>query len=231
MSTDLPPGPPPDASLLTRISLGFQALKKAGENPANPDYARLLHLSFDEDTYAKRAEMLRQTPRGRKLLEERKTVPGEGLSLEDLSNMPEGTLGHAFASYFEDNGIEPFSYEYPVLSDGEFLYKRYRETHDIHHILTGYGIDPLGEIELQAYYWSNLGLRHAAIISLVSLPYAIVQDGIGGLETYVKRIRAAFRRGKASPNILAIEFEGLWETPVSELSQRFCAPTEEAEAA
>lgn len=215
---------PPNASVFTRVRLGLTALNKAKDDPGNPDHARLLHMSFDEDTYANLAKVLRETPEGCQLLDERKTIPGEGIDLEWLSSLPEGTLGHQFARYFIDNGIEPFSFEYPLRNDADFLNKRYRETHDIHHIVTGYGIDEIGEVELQAFYYSNLGLRHAGLIAMVSVPYVLAKSGLRNAWKLIGRLRAAYRRGKDSRDLLSVNFDEMWEQPVAEISKLICAP-------
>lgn len=215
---------PPNASIFTRLRVGLHALSILKDDQGNPHYARLLHLAFDRDRYAQLAKTMRKTPDTRRLLDERRTIPGEGVTLESLSELPVGTLGHAFAHYFDAEGITPFSFEYPIEDDADFLNKRYRETHDIHHIVTGYGIDPDGEVELQAYYFGNLGLRNAAFITFISLPHKIKTDGVRGLRGYVARLKAAYRRGRASPNILGVRFDEMWDRPVAEITKDVCAP-------
>jgi len=215
---------PADASMLTRIRVGLHALKVLKDDPGNPDYARLLHMSFDRETYARLGEVLRGTPEGQRLLDEQPTIPSVKIDFEALSRMPEGTLGRAFADYFARNGIEPFSFEYALEDDADYLNKRYRETHDIHHILTGYGIDPIGEVELQAFYYGNLGLRHAALIAVLSIPFQVKEEGLRGIGKHLRRIAAAYRRGKDSRELLSLNIEEMWTRPVSELARLVCAP-------
>ncbi|NVB38996.1 hypothetical protein G6O69_14230 [Pseudenhygromyxa sp. WMMC2535] len=215
---------PPNASVFTRIRVGLNALKILSKDAGNPYYAPILHLAFDEDTYMKLAATLRETPEGRKLLDERRTIPGPDIDLDKLASLPEGTLGHEFASYFKKNGIDVFGFDFALNSDADYLNKRYRETHDIHHIITGYGIDPIGEIELQAFYYGNLGLRHAALIAFVSVPYEFKNSGIKGMRKHIRRVLTAYRRGKDSRELLSINFDEMWEKPVSELSELICAP-------
>jgi ubiquinone biosynthesis protein COQ4 len=216
-----------DAPAIARFGMGLRALSILKDDAANPYYAAVLHTSFDYETYARIAEGLRSTPAGRRFLEARRTIPDEHTDLETLSRLPPGTLGHEFARYFIANNLRPFSYQYPVGSDGEYLYKRYRETHDIHHLVTGYGVDPIGEIELQAFYYGNLGLRHAALIALLSVPYQLSRTGLDRrkLRELLHRVRAAYHRGKNSRELLSVRFDELWDKPVSELSQLLCPPS------
>jgi ubiquinone biosynthesis protein COQ4 len=229
--TSSPPTVPPNASMFTRLWIALDALRILKDDAANPYYARLLHISLDDSTYERLGREFRERPDWRRLLDERPTIPGD-VDLETLARMPAGTLGHEFAHYFRANGIQPFTYEYPVESDGDYLYKNYRETHDIHHLITRYGIDPTGEIELQAFYVGNLGLRHAALIVLLSLPFVLTQRGpkIRTLREHFRRLRAAYRRGKHSRNLLSVNYGELWATPVSELAERLCQPAQSSPA-
>lgn len=222
---------PQNASMLRRVWVALNSLRILKDDPANPDYAWALHISLDDGTYARLGRQLREKPEGRQLLEARPTVPGD-VDLDTLARLPEGTLGHAFAHSFRANGIQPFTYEYPVESDGDYLYKRYRETHDIHHLITRYGIDEVGELELQAFYVGNLGLRHAALIAAFSVPYVLFKRGLDfrAMREDFGRLRAAYRRGKQSHNLLTVPYAELWSTPVSELTERFCKPVQGAPA-
>lgn len=93
------------------------------------------------------------------------------------------------------------------------------------HVLTGYGTDVVGEMELQAYALGNLGIRTAVLILLfgTSEYLKVSQPGVGRSE-YLRRVWAAYRRGRASQQFLGVWFEDHWETPVAMLRARLCAP-------
>ena len=203
--------------------MGVRSLIVLKDNMADPEWARLLHLSFDRETYERLAARMRLDADGRELLDERRTI-AEDTSLDELAQLPPETLGHAYAAYYREHAIEPFSFEFGLEGDADFLNKRYRETHDIHHIVTGYGIDDLGEVELQAFYVGNLGLRHAALIALVYPPVHLVRHGPRGLGAVVGRLRAAYRRGKDSRMLLGVPFDERWDEPVAALTAELCAP-------
>lgn len=208
----------PDASTLERFRVAVRALFVLKDENDDPHWARLLHLAMDEDTYGRLASTMRGSADGRTLLDERRTIP-EGVTLDSLAALPDGTLGQRWVTYYRDQGIQPFTFDFAVEDDAHFLAKRYRETHDIHHLITGYGIDPLGEVELQAFYWGNLGFRHAALIVFAwvlgaqfkYLPLRRVPESL-------RRIRRAYRRGKASRMILAVPFDRMWGRPVVEIA-------------
>lgn len=215
---------PANASIITRVRLSLHALEVLTDDPGNPYYGPLINACLDSETYAKLARSWRETLEGRRLLDERPTLQGRELDLEALARLPAGTLGHEFVRYFRDNGIEPFVTTFPVHSDVDYLSKRYRETHDLFHVITGYGTDEPGEMELQAFVLGNLGVRQAALILAYSLPRRIKQMGFKDLGPYLGRLRAAHRRGRRSRELLSVNYEKLWEQPVSRVAELLCAP-------
>ena len=215
---------PPNASIITRVRISLRALEVLSDDPGDPYYGPLVNVCMDSETYAKLAGAWRESPEGRRLLDERPTLQGRELDLEALARLPEDTLGYRFVRYFRDNGIEPFVTAFPIHSDVDYLGKRYRETHDLFHVLTGYGTDEPGEMELQAFVLGNLGVRQAALILAYSLPGRIKREGFKGLGAYLGRLRAAYRRGKRSRELLSVRYERMWDKPVSELSELLCAP-------
>lgn len=215
---------PANASIFTRVRLAVQALKILADDPANPYYGPLINACLDSDTYAKLALRWRESVEGRRLLDERPSLQGRELDLEALANLPDGTLGREFMRYFQTNGIEPFVTSFPIESDVDYLSKRYRETHDLFHVITGYGTDEPGEMELQAFVLGNLGVRQAILILAFSLPRRVQQFGFKGMRAHLARLRAAYRRGRRSRELLSVGFEKLWTQPVSELSALLCAP-------
>ncbi|HRI10088.1 MAG TPA: Coq4 family protein, partial [Nannocystaceae bacterium] len=145
------------------------------------------------------------------------------LDLQALARLPDGTLGREFVRYFERNGIQPFVTSFPIESDVDYLSKRYRETHDLFHVITGYGTDELGEMELQAFVLGNLGLWQTVMILAVSVPRQLQELGARRAPEYAGRLRAAYRRGKRSREMLSVSYEKLWAEPVSRLAELLCA--------
>lgn len=209
---------PDGASVLTRLRLAIRALRVLDKRPDDHVAASLFNASIDGDVFQRLCEELAATDEGRALLAERPSLQGSALKLEALARLPVGTLGHSFAEYFCANGIKPFESPYEVRNDVDYLVKWYRETHDLHHILTGYRTDALGEMELQAFMAGNLGLR----TSLVILIFAALlrPHGLPPIWKYLDQLKAAHRRGRASMSVLRLRYEKLWETPVEVLQKQ-----------
>ncbi|MDI1481214.1 Coq4 family protein [Polyangium sp. y55x31] len=224
MNHDTLPTLPANASLFTRIRLAVHALGVLANDPGHTYYGPLVNACLDSETYAKLAEAWREIPETRRLLDERTTLQGRELDLDALARLPPGTLGHEFVRYFRDNGIEPFVTTFPVTNDVDYLSKRYRETHDLFHLITGYATDEPGEMELQAFVLGNLGVRQAVLILAYAVPRQLKRSGLKDFGAYVGRLRAAYLRGRHSRELLSVSYEKLWEQPVSALAELLCAP-------
>lgn len=214
---------PENPSLITRLRVANQCLEVLRHDPTNPNCGQLINICLDLNVYASIVQQLQRSEDGRRLLSERPSLQGKELDLAALERLPEGTLGREFARYFRDNKISPFETTLELKNDIDFIGKRYRETHDLLHVLTGYTTDQVGEMELQAYALGNLGIRTAAFILLVSSfeLLKVAQSSIGRSE-YLRRLWAAYRRGRASEQFLDVWFEHHWETPVATLRAQLC---------
>ena len=75
------------------------------------------------------------------------------IDMDALEQLPEGSLGHCYASQLKAQGITPQTLidPAPISGDQDFIVHRLKETHDIVHVLTGFGVDGVGEIGLQAF--------------------------------------------------------------------------------
>ncbi len=213
---------PEGASLPTRLRLAIRALRVLDKKPDDPVAAALFNASIDGDIFRRHVDALAKTEPGRELLSERPTLQASNVDLAALGRLPEGTVGRAFAQYFADNKIQPFDTPYEIRNDVDYLVKWYRETHDLHHVLTGYATDSLGEMELQAFVAGNLGLR----TSLLILMFAAVlrPHGLPPIWKYSGRLRAAYRRGKQTENLFRVRYERFMEAPVDSLRAELKLP-------
>ncbi|MET0404453.1 MAG: Coq4 family protein [Cystobacter sp.] len=221
----MPPSLPDNASLVTRLRVARQCLEVLKNDPTDPTSGQLINICLDLGVYADIVQRFQRSEEGRRLLSERPSLQGKELDLSALERLPEGTLGNAVAGYFRDNKIAPFETTLELKNDVDFIGKRYRETHDLLHVLTGYGTDVVGEMELQAFALGNLGIRTAVLILLFGTFEHLKQGRPGiSMSAFLRRLRAAHRRGRASEQFLSFWFEHHWETPVTTLRDRLCAP-------
>lgn len=137
------------------------------------------------------------------------------IDVDYLRSLPTGTLGHAWIQHLERNGLTPFQRG-----------PRRQQLHDGVHVLTGYGTDPMGEAEVQAFL---LGAKFR-VVHLVLLKGILRQVNrqrrLGRMalsrDEVRSRLVAAFRRGRGScfdPDIWRPE--GAWGSPLREVQWGF----------
>lgn len=102
----------------------------------------------------------------------------------------------------------------PVIA---YFAQRFRQTHDVWHVLSGCGIDVPGEIALQAFCHGQLGTPAPALAAIVGS----VRYGLGD-PSVARRSWDAYRRGKRARFLLAVRWEALWAEPLDALRARFC---------
>lgn len=108
------------------------------------------------------------------------------VDLEYLRSLPVGTFGRAWADHLDEAGLAPLDYG-----------PRRQQLHDGIHVLTGYGTDPIGEAEVQAFLLgAKFRLIHGAL--MLGLLRGVRQPSQWGqLSAYQvrQRLRQAHQRG------------------------------------
>ena len=206
----------PEAPFVVRAWTGVRAFRHLIRDVTDPYYGPLFQESLDGKVYSQAARRLRASPDGKRLLEERPSLAAGDIDLPALLALPEDSLGHQFARFFAQPGVQPLVASSRDLSDGQYLAKRMRETHDLHHLVTGYGIDMVSEHELQAFQYGNLRTP----TSLLTLVSTFHRRYPMSRAAYVRRLRQAYRRGKAAAPITDIHWERFWETPLGLMRRR-----------
>jgi ubiquinone biosynthesis protein COQ4 len=197
----------------TRLNTGLTNLQRLVRDPTNPDVALSYLRSLDGELHAEMARKMADTPEGRRLLKERPRLDAASVRLDELARLPTGSLGQAFARFFRERGIKPFATRDPIKDDADYLANRLRETHDLWHVLTGYGTHPTGEIELQAFSYGNLR-NPSSLLILSYVPGVDSRKGIDGMPGWLS---SAYRRGHGARSLTSVFWEDHWKTPLSEL--------------
>ena len=78
--------------------------------------------------------------------------------MQVLECLPEGSLGRSYAELMVSRGYDPeFFRPRPLLSDAHWLTQRIATTHDIHHVVCGFGTTPEGESGVLAITATQIG--------------------------------------------------------------------------
>ena len=145
-----------------------------------------------------------------------------------LRRMPEGSLAHVYCDFMEKEGLsaaglvdefEAFLGDRPRFDDRfQWYFNRMRDSHDMMHILTGYGRDALGEqCVLTFTYGQQPTLAHLFI------GYAGVFDiknQVKSKAPVLRAVREGHRLGKACPRIIELPILELLPLPIDEVRRR-----------
>jgi ubiquinone biosynthesis protein COQ4 len=169
-------------------------------------------------------DKMMKDPRGARLLAERPDLLAALSDRKALAAMPEGSFGRAYLDFTAQYRFDARAFE--ALHETEemgkrlgwdddvtYLIKRGLQTHDLWHVLNGYGPDYGGE-------GGNIAFTYGQLPSLaVGLGYRLMWAFTGG--TPRKRWRAfmdeAVRRGRSADNLMALPYEELLARPLDEV--------------
>lgn len=210
-------------SSLGRLRTGVHAFRKLIADPADPVHGPLFQMCVERGLHERLSTRMRSTAEGARLLRLRPRMDAESVSLDDLGRLPEDTLGHAYSRYFRDQGIKPLQKaNAPIDSDEAYVCTRLREAHDMLHLVTGYGTDEVGEIELQCFNLGNMPWGPIPFISLFGAVVLGLHRRAGGMLTLYRRLRAAYARGRESRCLAHVIWEEHWPVPLHRVQQLLC---------
>lgn len=131
------------------------------------DTEQVFHIidALRDKRFDRSARAFFATAEGRKILAERPCLPAMLDDHDALRQLPEGSVGRVYVDFMEREGLTAqglvdeslkFRHGKPRYDDQLELYgERLRDTHDLFHILTGYGRDALGEQCVLAFSYSQ----------------------------------------------------------------------------
>jgi len=194
------------------------------------DTAQVFHIieALNGDASRKDLDRFVRSPNGRDLLDRRTFLPDLLDQHSPLKALPKGTVGRTYVDFMEREGLTAHGLVEESLEqrethetyDDDLLWyvNRLRDTHDMYHILTGYGRDALGEDALLGYTHSQhggLGIRFIAYMGNREIAK------VAPREARVKEVLAEARRnGKAATRIVEQDIEKLLDQPLNEVRER-----------
>lgn len=141
--------------------------------------------------------------------------------VDDLLQLPEGTLGGAYARHMKSRGLRPdFFEDVPPRHRMHFLRLRLRQTHDIWHVLSGFDTDEFGEVGLQGFYFAQFTNGQSALILASAMLKSVLRGRFGDLEKHLDAFCEGYRNGRNAASLLAVEWEGMWGEDLAAVRQR-----------
>jgi ubiquinone biosynthesis protein COQ4 len=213
------PAAPDDIAALPateRWSRALQALARLIANPEQTEEVLVFTSMINGGTASRRLARFYADPRGQMLYAQQRAIDSHTVDLAALAALPDGTLGHAYATFLRSHGLTPDVFDGPPagIRDPKLAYvmQRMRQTHDLWHVVTGCETDPAGEIALQAFTYAQIRAPGNAVLAAVgTLKGMRVSPGI------VRDVVALFRAGVRANRLPTFPWEDHWATPLTEV--------------
>jgi ubiquinone biosynthesis protein COQ4 len=168
----------------------------------------------------------RHTETGRAVLGEHRRLLDRLSDRASLAVLPAGTLGRAYFDFMASENLsaeglveasQATMRELPA-DDLTLFRERSREMHDLLHVVTGYGRDPLGEACLVAFSYAQTGLKGFAVIAAFAAR-RIARSRPG--QPVRRAVFEGYRHGRRAGWLPGADWEALLAQPVEAIRAQF----------
>ncbi|HEX2915294.1 MAG TPA: Coq4 family protein [Chloroflexia bacterium] len=168
---------------------------------------------------AKVLAYMKKYPGAVEMINQRYLAPA--YKVEDLKDYASGTLGHAYYRHMNDNGFSPDFFP-PIEPADELSYSRLRlrQTHDIWHVVTGYGVDLPGELALQAFYLGQYPMVFPALL-VSSVVLHVATRKPRELTRIFDGLTEGWQRGKAAKSLWPVRWEEMWDRSLEDIRAEY----------
>lgn len=173
------------------------------------------------------------SPTGAAVLADRRRLLDRLEDQTALAALPDGSLGRAYLEFMRAEdlsaaGLVDASEASEVgrlPPDPRLFRERMRDMHDLNHVLTGYGRDPLGEVCLLAFMYRQTGNRGGGLIALMGMRKLSKAPGGRAVR---KAVFEAFRNGGKAAWLPGMDWEAVLGEDLEVLRERLRAPAPRA---
>ncbi|HMO77543.1 MAG TPA: Coq4 family protein [Sphingopyxis sp.] len=201
------------------------------------DTEQVFHIleALRDNRFVRSAEQFFSTPVGEKTLAERQYLPALLDDHDRIRQLPEGSVGRVYVDFMEREGLTAqglvdeyakFRHDKPRYDDMLDHYSdRLRDTHDLFHVLTGYGRDALGEQCVLAFSYSQTPSWGTLFIAWAGARE--IRKGFGRRYPIYGAVREGQRNGRAAQRIAHQDIEALLAEPIDAARARLGIATPE----
>ena len=156
--------------------LALSAFRKLIKNPEDTHQVFMIGEALRGKSLARATERFRTTELGRAVLASRHVLLPILADRAALAALPAGSLGRAYLDFvvsesLSAQGLAEAAKKRDEMSqatpDEQSFRRQMRDSHDLWHVLTGYGRDPLGEVSLLAFTFAQTRLTGLGAIALL----------------------------------------------------------------
>lgn len=210
-------------SHLERLRLTLGSATVALANPARADMVALVGDLTSGPALSRLVQRVSQTREGREMLDSltpARFPEGGSMALKEMRLLNDGTLGREYARFMDRRHFTPESRDLVRFVDDSrerWVLQRYRDVHDLWHVLTGLPPTLLGEIAQKWFEAAHTGLPVASF-SAIAGPLRLTWSQRRKLA--LNLIPWAIRCGTGADNLLGVRYENYLDVPVNVLRQR-----------
>ena len=148
------------------------------------------------------------------------------IDLSALQTLPAGTLGRCYADQLISQGITPDTLidPSPINDERDYIVHRLKETHDITHVLTGFGIDGVSELGLQGFNLAQNRSPLAVMLIFGGMLTALQNDE--PLAPMLRALAKGFQMGLDAELVISRKLEEGWDRPIKEWRSELRLPEE-----
>ncbi len=175
--------------------------------------ADLVDNMIDSPQMVDSVRRFRAVPGGAALLDQR--YPPLQPDIDRLIQLPEGSLGRSYAELIRRLNYDPeFFRPRPVDSEAQWLTQRVATTHDIHHVVSGFGTLPAGESGVLAITAAQIGFP-AYVLLTTAGQLASFRFQIERFEGLSQAVAHGMAIGRQARCLVAARWEEGWDRPIS----------------
>jgi ubiquinone biosynthesis protein Coq4 len=142
------------------------------------------------------------------------------IDLAQLESLPPGTLGRVFADHCRARGLDPNLVQVPPEGEVGWLLNTLYQTHDIWHVVTGWGNDLEGEVGLGGFYAAQLGSPAFFGYMLALILFNVIRRR-ADLDPVLAAFSAGYRAGRSAEPLMGVDWKELWEVPLVAVRAEF----------
>lgn len=205
-----------------RLRDAWKALRKLLADPDRTDHVFTIIDALSGNSGERLFKRFAVTETGKRVLGEERDILPILSNRDALHALPEGSLGHTYASFMESEQISADGLVDASEEGGQRIHNeddpnrirfgtRLRDTHDLWHVTAGYNRDLVGEALLLSFTFAQT--RNPGIGAIVAMAYLHTGDTPGSR----KMIRQAYRRGRKAAWLPEADWESLLARPIGEV--------------
>ena len=203
---------------------GILEVRSLLRNPEDTKQVFRVFSALRGKAYLKAIARLKKHEFGRRVLDGQLDLAEKLTDRTSLEELPPDSVGGTYLEFTSREqitayGLQEASYEtLSQLEDRNLMnfFSRMRDSHDLWHITTQYGRDPLGEACLLAFTYAQS--RNRAILFILVFGYFKLAKSYG--YGVIKALLEGFRTGRAAEWLPLAEWESILHEPIKDFRRR-----------